>query len=93
MIVFSAVREATPSNKYKKYEIGGVTFRVTCILLISMETTKDKRALFDGKKSQLQNTIFQLSHHQLCIFASVEPVCCAGNKKPAPVELTCCQHC
>lgn len=50
MIVFSAVREATPSNKYKKYEIGGVTFRVTCILLISMETTKDKRALFDREK-------------------------------------------
>jgi len=45
MIVFSAVREATPSNKYKKYEIGGVTFRVTCILLISMETTKDKSSV------------------------------------------------
>ena len=41
-----------------------------------METTTDKKStitLFDSINSQLQNTIFQHSHHhQLCIFDSNE---------------------
>jgi len=47
-----------------------------------METTTDTKGtitLFDRTNSQLQNTLFQHSHHhQLCIFTSCEqePACC-----------------
>ena len=52
---------------------------------ISLETTaatKNTITLFDRANSQLQNTVFQRSHHHLlCIFASneQEPACCARN--------------
>ena len=57
-----------------------------------METTTDTKrtiTLFDRANCQLQNTIFQHSHHHLlCIFAEIIKSLHATLKKSAPTEVT-----
>lgn len=67
----------------------------------SMETTtKSTVTLFGRTNSQLQNTLFQQSHHyQLCIFTNdeQEPACHSHNICMAIQNMAClwchCHHC